>query len=121
MRTLTELKAGAANGARKEGEEGEVVVDTEKDGGTEEQENQGRQGRGKRVEDGAPAAGGGGGGSGGRGRERERSAEVVVREDDPAVLVVPPRVGDGKLEHDKERRLGVASDLEAVIAVSVSL
>lgn len=51
-----------------------------------------------------------------RGR-RERESPVVVSAADPVMLVRPPRVGDGKLEHDKERRLGVASDLEAVIAV----
>lgn len=53
---------------------------------------------------------GGGGGAG---------AGVVVHAADPAALLRPPTVGKGKLEHDKERRLGVASDLEAVIAVSL--
>lgn len=52
------------------------------------------------------------------GREPLVSKIVVVSTTDPAVLVRPPRVGDGKLKHDKERRLGVTSDLEAVIAVS---
>lgn len=58
------------------------------------------EGEGKRV-------GGGGGGQ----------SKTVLSAADPAVLMLPPRVGDRKLEHDKERRMGVASDLEAVVAV----
>lgn len=45
------------------------------------------------------------------------SGVVVISSADPSLLVGIPRVDDGKLEHDKERRLGVAGDLEAVIAV----
>ena len=52
------------------------------------------------------------------GKEKRGDVDfVVVSASDPGLLVRPPRVGDGKLEHDKERRLGVAGDLEAVIAV----
>lgn len=53
----------------------------------------------------------------GVGSSEEGEALLVPAADDPALLVRPPVVGDGKLEHDKERRLGVADDLEAVIAV----
>lgn len=108
LRTLTELKAaaGAGNNGMGKGRK-EVGV-----GGVEEKEQENR-GRGERQTDNHPTPGESGGGRG-----SERSSEVVVRAADPAVLVRPPRVGDGKLEHDKERRLGVASDLEAVIAVS---
>lgn len=58
--------------------------------------------------------GGGGeaGKSGGGGQSK-----MVFSAADPAVRMLPPRVGDRKLEHDKERRMGVASDLEAVVAV----
>lgn len=66
------------------------------------------------------AKNGGGGSRGGGGMAKEPGADMVVgHAADPAALVRPPRVGDGKLEHDKERRLGVTNDLEAVIAVRV--
>lgn len=45
------------------------------------------------------------------------SSSVTIAHVDPGVLVRPPIVDDGKLKHDRERRLGVASDLEAVVAV----
>ncbi|CAM9737565.1 unnamed protein product, partial [Scytosiphon promiscuus] len=54
--------------------------------------------------------------SGGGGGRRDSGVGVVAHAADPAALLRPPTVGKGKLEHDKERRLGVAGDLEAVIA-----
>ncbi len=99
----------AGLGAEKDKEEEE-----EKEDGKEAR--QGGDGRGRPEEQ--VLAGGVRGRAGGGGGGRERSAEVVGRAADPAVLLRPPTVGDGKLVHDRERRLGVASDLEAVIAVS---
>lgn len=69
----------------------------------------GQGGGGEEEEGGVGKHGGGGGGK----------SKMVVSAADPAVQMLPPRVGDRKLEHDKERRLGVASDLEAVVAVRV--
>lgn len=55
----------------------------------------------------------------GRGSSRRGGvSSVIINTADPAALVKPPIVKDRKLEHDKERRLGVANDLEAVVAVS---
>lgn len=94
----------AAAGGQEEG----AVEAAEK----EEEEEQGPKKGGK--------SGGGGGSRGGGGMAQEPGEDMVVGHAvDPAALVRPPRVGDGKLEHDKERRLGVANDLEAVIAVRV--
>lgn len=82
-------------------------------------QNEKAEGKRHRTEEGAGEEGvrGGGGSEGGSSTGRE-STGGVVHAADPAALLRPPRVGTGKLEHDKERRLGVASDLEAVIAVS---
>ncbi|CAM9980024.1 unnamed protein product [Ectocarpus sp. 6 AP-2014] len=92
--------------AAAEGQEEGAVKAAEKE---EEEETQGPKKGGK--------SGGGGRSRGGGGMARVPGADMVVGHAvDPAALVRPPRVGDGKLEHDKERRLGVANDLEAVIA-----
>lgn len=60
--------------------------------------------------------------SGGDGLEKTREGQggrevVTVMSTNPGMLVRPPMVADGKLKHDRARRDGVASDLEAVIAV----
>lgn len=90
------------------------VAEEEQEEEKEEEETQDWKSRGR--EEGTTTREGGDGCP--DGREPSASRVVIVNATGPAVLVRPPRVGDGKLEHDKERRLGVASDLEAVIAVS---
>lgn len=106
------LRSGALGTAAEEEEEQE-------EGEEEEGETQGRKSRGR--EEGTTTYREGAGSISPGGREPSTAENVVVvSATNPAVLVRPPRVGDGKLEHDKERRLGVASDLEAVIAVSKS-
>lgn len=53
-----------------------------------------------------------------RRRRSGSGSMIVMAAADPGILVKPPMIGENKLEHDRARRLGVANDLEAVIAVS---
>lgn len=56
-----------------------------------------------------------------RRRRSGSGSMIVMAAGDPGLYLRPPVIGDTKLEHDRARRLGVANDLEAVIAVSGEL